>query len=409
MSTETTFKPCPECGRIIPSDMLRCSQCAGSAERVPSEPTTGEGATVCLDTGVMGRRVLAALIDLVPLTLLFLGIAERWGELGQRSDGTFGFSIYNMALFAFLASVFGFYWIQEAVASTTLGKWLLGLRVVNLNGIPIGPGAAAGRTALRAIDGLPILYLVGFISAMVDDRRRRLGDKAAKCVVAAFRWVDFPLAVVDAPGEDFEGVHRSSVGPDPPSAGAVGFIAVIFVAAAVVGAMMLTNAGWAAASPPDTTDWRAYDRAEVRMLYPRDWFADTELPVPLKGQATPIALFGSPPARGGDRFMENLVVFTDIMPEGGIAGLIDEELASLGASDLEIHGRGPVTVGGYEGQEVDYSGTYATELGSVRLRQRVWVVSPSPPRAVVFVYSGEAEYNHYLRYAEAMVGSATFP
>ena len=138
----------------------------------------------------MGRRILAALIDLVPLTLLLLGFAERWGELGRQPNGSFGVSLHNTALLVFMALAFGFYWFQEAAAAMTFGKWIVGLRVVTPEGHLIGSGAAAKRTAMRVIDGLPMLYLVGFVSALVDKQRRRLGDKVAKCVVVAFRWAD---------------------------------------------------------------------------------------------------------------------------------------------------------------------------------------------------------------------------
>ena len=45
-----------------------------------------------------------------------------------------------------------------------------------------GAGAALIRTLLRIIDGL-FAYLVGFILVLASDRRRRLGDIAARTLV----------------------------------------------------------------------------------------------------------------------------------------------------------------------------------------------------------------------------------
>ena len=45
----------------------------------------------------------------------------------------------------------------------TLGKLLLGLRVVNVDGSRIGWGASIIRNLLRIIDALPFFYLFGAI------------------------------------------------------------------------------------------------------------------------------------------------------------------------------------------------------------------------------------------------------
>ncbi|WCB96904.1 hypothetical protein DSM104299_05674 [Baekduia alba] len=61
---------------------------------------------------------------------------------------------------------------------------MLGLRVVRADdgGKPTAR-AILVRNTLRLVDGLPILYLVGFITMLATPTRQRVGDLAASTVV----------------------------------------------------------------------------------------------------------------------------------------------------------------------------------------------------------------------------------
>ena len=65
----------------------------------------------------------------------------------------------------------------------TLGKRLLGLRVVEASGLRLRPSQIIVRNLLRFVDLLPGLYLVGGISCVLSSRRQRLGDIAAGTIV----------------------------------------------------------------------------------------------------------------------------------------------------------------------------------------------------------------------------------
>ncbi|HSH93581.1 MAG TPA: RDD family protein, partial [Roseimicrobium sp.] len=65
----------------------------------------------------------------------------------------------------------------------TLGKRLLRLRVVDINGLPLQPGQVIVRNLLRFVDVLPVGYLVGGLTAFLNKRGQRLGDIAANTVV----------------------------------------------------------------------------------------------------------------------------------------------------------------------------------------------------------------------------------
>lgn len=65
----------------------------------------------------------------------------------------------------------------------TLGKYVLGLRVVDDQGLSLRPSQVVVRNILRLVDSLPIFYLVGGISMVLTRHCQRLGDLAAGTVV----------------------------------------------------------------------------------------------------------------------------------------------------------------------------------------------------------------------------------
>ena len=76
-----------------------------------------------------------------------------------------------------------YYILMEGYLGQTLGKMLLGIKVVreDTDDVP-GLSAATIRTLMRIIDGL-FGYLVGFIAVMASAKRQRLGDMAAHTLV----------------------------------------------------------------------------------------------------------------------------------------------------------------------------------------------------------------------------------
>ena len=132
---------------------------------------------------VLGRRIAAALIDIVVLVVIFVVIGLLFGK-ADSGDGNASVNLSGVSALLFFAALFVYYWLPEAQTGQTLGKRLLGLRVRRLDGSPVGYGPAAVRTILRLVDGLPFLYFVGFVTTLVTgSRRARIGDLAASTMV----------------------------------------------------------------------------------------------------------------------------------------------------------------------------------------------------------------------------------
>jgi len=121
-------------------------------------------------------RFFAALIDVVILgipTYLLMGATLMRGmRSGYMNPG----KIYGPAFLVSLISL-AYYIVLEAYGGT-LGKRILGMRIVDANGNKPGFGKSLIRNLLRIVDGL-FGYIVGAIIVASSPTKQRLGDKAA--------------------------------------------------------------------------------------------------------------------------------------------------------------------------------------------------------------------------------------
>ncbi len=91
--------------------------------------------------------------------------------------------------------------LETAWSGQTVGKRILGLRVIQRSGVRIGFYHAALRNLARPVDRLPILYLVGGLTALLSGSQQRLGDMLAGTVVVRERRLKVPSAIGAAAGE----------------------------------------------------------------------------------------------------------------------------------------------------------------------------------------------------------------
>ncbi|MFG1606120.1 RDD family protein [Actinoplanes sp. NPDC049265] len=135
-----------------------------------------------LDVHVTGRRVVATLIDGVIFGVISWIVTVLFGTKVETS----GFKLTTLSpggSVLLLVVTLAYYIVLEGVLGRTVGKMATGIKVVREDGAtPPGVGAAAIRTLLRVVDGL-FGNLVGFIIVLASQKRRRLGDMAAKTLV----------------------------------------------------------------------------------------------------------------------------------------------------------------------------------------------------------------------------------
>ncbi len=123
----------------------------------------------------VGPRFLASLIDGIILAIVtgLLGVGMGPHQVGA-SSGLSGLIF------------FVYYIVMEATQGATLGKMVLGLRVVRVDGTPISWSESVVRNLLRIVDAL-FAYLVGAILVWTSPLKQRLGDKVAHTVVVKSR------------------------------------------------------------------------------------------------------------------------------------------------------------------------------------------------------------------------------
>src|SRR6478672_7673921 len=144
----------------------------------------------------MGRRVVAFIIDGVLLTAVFAGLFFVLANHTDQAlnltgtnlhvtfnndtyylDGSDATSFYVAELLIWL--LYG--GVIQGLTGGTLGKLICGVRVMREDGGRPGIGRGVLRWVLFIVDDFPyfIPMLTGFIVALTNDRRQRVGDLAA--------------------------------------------------------------------------------------------------------------------------------------------------------------------------------------------------------------------------------------
>jgi len=154
-------------------------------------------------TDVIGRRIGATVIDfLIGVLLLFL-VGALFGN-AEADESSISAQLGPLDTLLYFALLFAYFSATEATWGATVGKRVLGIRVVAADGSAPTTGAILLRNLVRFVDWLPFLYIVGAISVFAGGQpRRRLGDRAAKTlVVAADAPMDQPTPPPPPPSDD---------------------------------------------------------------------------------------------------------------------------------------------------------------------------------------------------------------
>jgi uncharacterized RDD family membrane protein YckC len=142
---------------------------------------------------VVGERVGAAIIDLLVLGALFVVMAVLFGgaqsttatglnDPAVHTSGT-SVSLTGLPFVVFLALTLVYYFALELRYGQTIGKRVVSIRVVSLDGGRPTPSAILIRTIGRVVDVLPVFYLLGFLVLVSGRSRQRIGDRLARTTV----------------------------------------------------------------------------------------------------------------------------------------------------------------------------------------------------------------------------------
>jgi uncharacterized RDD family membrane protein YckC len=140
----------------------------------------------------VGRRSVALFVDGILLAGPFAQI--RHGS-GYWQIGWHGQRVFWPGLIAIVYSI-----LMEGIAGATIGKFLTGIRVVNVDGTKLGWTGAVIRNVARVVDAFPygLPYLVGAISVWTSPTKQRLGDRWGSTVVVTKGSVPSPGSTTSA-------------------------------------------------------------------------------------------------------------------------------------------------------------------------------------------------------------------
>ncbi len=180
-------KHCKHCGGAIPSSQHLLEECGLSD---PVRPVTADNPPVAsrakneFRVARLGDRFIAFVLDIALLFGLFAivdaWVFMRWGLLeGNELQLTAASLVIAVTLNTTILFLYG--WLLEAAFGATLGKALVGIRIVRRTDQG-RLSAFALRNLLRIVDGLG-LYLLGTAVAACSDVRQRIGDLCARTAV----------------------------------------------------------------------------------------------------------------------------------------------------------------------------------------------------------------------------------
>ncbi|HEX3684709.1 MAG TPA: RDD family protein [Bryobacteraceae bacterium] len=138
-----------------------------------------EGVTFALPLAGPVSRCLAFLLDLLAISAVTTAIERVLAafETSQQDERALVTAAY-VAVWLLYGISAEYFWNGQ-----TLGKWLLGLRVVDATGLELQFYQIVVRNLIRAVDLFPVIGLAGGIAMLCTRRLQRLGDMAAATVV----------------------------------------------------------------------------------------------------------------------------------------------------------------------------------------------------------------------------------
>lgn len=185
--TSVYSKRCKSCGKAIPPGQYLLAESGVVDAAVPDTSAAAAGAARTPGRyrfARLGDRFIAFVLDTAFLFGLFAIVDAwaftRWGSVeGSELRLTTASLLIAVTLNTTMLFLYG--WLLEAAWGATLGKAMVGIRVV---GTRQGRSfsACAVRNVLRIVDGLGF-YLVGTVVAACSAARQRVGDMYARTAV----------------------------------------------------------------------------------------------------------------------------------------------------------------------------------------------------------------------------------
>lgn len=146
--------------------------------------TTAGGIRIHYNLAGTISRAMALMIDYAAIVSIFVIIQMLVSLLLSFSPGL---SI-SLSIIGYFALTIGYGIFFELRSNgQTPGKRVMELRVIDVKGRQLEPGQIILRNLMRAVDSLPVLYLVGGVTTLFNRNSQRMGDLVANTCVVEIR------------------------------------------------------------------------------------------------------------------------------------------------------------------------------------------------------------------------------
>jgi uncharacterized RDD family membrane protein YckC len=162
----------------------------------------------------IGQRILAFGTDLlimiayVTLVAMFIGYSGLGDAMGKMD----GWSATAIMIILFIPITFYSIFWESLFEGQTLGKRLLKIKVVKIDGYQASFGDYFIRWLFRLVDILASFGTAGFISIVVSEKSQRLGDIAAGTAIISLKNdVSINSTILEDINEDYVPVYPSVI------------------------------------------------------------------------------------------------------------------------------------------------------------------------------------------------------
>jgi uncharacterized RDD family membrane protein YckC len=151
--------------------------------------TTTQNVNINFNTASVGERILAYLLDLViwvsygtvvALVFNFTGLNELLSNLDPWSENA-------VEGFFFLPVMFYTLYMETLLEGQTIGKRVLKIKVIKIDGYQASFGDYLIRWLFRLIEVTGIMGVIGLVTLMMNAKTQRLGDMAAGTAVISLK------------------------------------------------------------------------------------------------------------------------------------------------------------------------------------------------------------------------------
>lgn len=143
---------------------------------------TTQNVTINFTAATAGERILAYLVDLLIkaayITIIYLVVFE-WFNLNKVLVGMDYWSKAAIHILFYLPAIFYSVLFETFLEGQTIGKRLLKIKVVKIDGYQASLADYITRWLFRVVDVNIMMGFIAIISVIVSDKNQRLGDMTA--------------------------------------------------------------------------------------------------------------------------------------------------------------------------------------------------------------------------------------